>query len=320
MDPVPVLQRLLQFDTVNPPGAERPAQEYLAGLLRDARASRSRSPARTRSGRTWSRGCAGARPARCSGCSRTSTRSASRTRTAWRHGPWSGALADGCVWGRGALDMKSQTAAEVAAACSLARLRLAAGRRRPARDQRDGRGGRRLGRDLALRGAARPRALRLPAQRGRRARSPSCRRPPLRRSRSARRASSASRSSPTARPATRRCRTSPTTRCSSSRRCSSGWRRARRAGTSPPGPPRCSRSSGIAARRRPGARRSRSSRARAPDLAPLVEPMLRVTLAPTMVSASRDYNVIPAEARLDGRLPRAARAWTRRPCSRACAR
>ena len=39
----------------------------------------------------------------------------------WRHDPWSGELADGCVWGRGALDMKSQTAAEVVAACSLAR-------------------------------------------------------------------------------------------------------------------------------------------------------------------------------------------------------
>ncbi len=39
----------------------------------------------------------------------------------WQHGPWSGALADGCVWGRGAIDMKGQTAAEVVAACSLAR-------------------------------------------------------------------------------------------------------------------------------------------------------------------------------------------------------
>jgi acetylornithine deacetylase len=25
---------------------------------------------------------------------------------AWRHGPWSGAIAEGCVWGRGAVDMK----------------------------------------------------------------------------------------------------------------------------------------------------------------------------------------------------------------------
>jgi len=33
---VELLQRLIRFDTVNPPGAERPAQELLAGLLRDA--------------------------------------------------------------------------------------------------------------------------------------------------------------------------------------------------------------------------------------------------------------------------------------------
>ena len=39
----------------------------------------------------------------------------------WRHDPWSGALDEGCVWGRGSIDMKSQTAAEAVAACSLAR-------------------------------------------------------------------------------------------------------------------------------------------------------------------------------------------------------
>jgi acetylornithine deacetylase/succinyl-diaminopimelate desuccinylase-like protein len=39
----------------------------------------------------------------------------------WTRDPWSGELADGCVWGRGALDMKSQVAAEVAAAVGLAR-------------------------------------------------------------------------------------------------------------------------------------------------------------------------------------------------------
>ena len=31
----------------------------------------------------------------------------------WTVDPWSGELRDGCVWGRGALDMKSQVAAEV---------------------------------------------------------------------------------------------------------------------------------------------------------------------------------------------------------------
>ena len=38
----------------------------------------------------------------------------------WSVDPWSGELREDCVWGRGALDMKSQVAAEVAAACALA--------------------------------------------------------------------------------------------------------------------------------------------------------------------------------------------------------
>ena len=47
--------------------------------------------------------------------------------TEWSVDPWSGELRDGCVWGRGALDMKSQVAAEVAAALALAARGLAAG-------------------------------------------------------------------------------------------------------------------------------------------------------------------------------------------------
>ena len=39
----------------------------------------------------------------------------------WTHDPWSGEIHDGCLWGRGALDMKSQTAAEAVAAARLAR-------------------------------------------------------------------------------------------------------------------------------------------------------------------------------------------------------
>ncbi|MDQ6811696.1 MAG: M20/M25/M40 family metallo-hydrolase, partial [Actinomycetota bacterium] len=39
----------------------------------------------------------------------------------WTHDPWSGDLQEGFVWGRGALDMKSQVAAEIAAAVCLAR-------------------------------------------------------------------------------------------------------------------------------------------------------------------------------------------------------
>jgi acetylornithine deacetylase/succinyl-diaminopimelate desuccinylase-like protein len=114
-----VLQRLIRFDTVNPPGNERPAQEYLAALLRDAgfevellgrTEERPNLVARLRG--------AGDGPTLCL-LSHVDTVLAHAGE--WRHGPWSGDVADGFLWGRGALDMKSQTAAEVAAAVSLAR-------------------------------------------------------------------------------------------------------------------------------------------------------------------------------------------------------
>jgi acetylornithine deacetylase/succinyl-diaminopimelate desuccinylase-like protein len=114
-----VLQRLIRFDTVNPPGNERPAQEYLAALLRDAgfevellgrTEERPNLVARLRG--------AGDGPTLCL-LSHVDTVLADAGE--WRHDPWSGDVADGFLWGRGALDMKSQTAAEVAAAVSLAR-------------------------------------------------------------------------------------------------------------------------------------------------------------------------------------------------------
>ena len=42
---------------------------------------------------------------------------------AWTHGPWSGAIADGHVWGRGAVDMKCGTTASIFAYLYLHRLR-----------------------------------------------------------------------------------------------------------------------------------------------------------------------------------------------------
>ena len=43
----------------------------------------------------------------------------------WSRDPWGGELVDGWVWGRGALDMKGQVAAELAACLELGRERLA---------------------------------------------------------------------------------------------------------------------------------------------------------------------------------------------------
>jgi acetylornithine deacetylase/succinyl-diaminopimelate desuccinylase-like protein len=116
---VTVLRQLLRIDTVNPPGNERPAQEYLADRLERAGLEvfllgddpeRPNLVARLRG--------------RADGpvlglLSHVDTVVADPA--GWTHGPWSGALEDGFVWGRGALDMKSQTAAEAVAVASLAR-------------------------------------------------------------------------------------------------------------------------------------------------------------------------------------------------------
>jgi acetylornithine deacetylase/succinyl-diaminopimelate desuccinylase-like protein len=115
---ISLLQRLIRFDTVNPPGNERPAQEFLAGLLGDvgfettlvgAEPDRPNLVARLRGAEEGPR---------LALLSHVDTVLA--TPEEWTHDPWSGELADGCVWGRGALDMKSQTACEVAAALELA--------------------------------------------------------------------------------------------------------------------------------------------------------------------------------------------------------
>jgi acetylornithine deacetylase/succinyl-diaminopimelate desuccinylase-like protein len=119
VDAIPLLQRLIRFNTVNPPGDERAAQEFLAGLLQEAGFEV------TLVGRTEPRPNLVARlrgaadgPVLCL-LSHVDTVLAKPEE--WTHDPWSGDLADGHVWGRGALDMKDQTAAEVSAAIGLAR-------------------------------------------------------------------------------------------------------------------------------------------------------------------------------------------------------
>ncbi|HEU4657375.1 MAG TPA: M20/M25/M40 family metallo-hydrolase [Capillimicrobium sp.] len=114
-----LLQELIRFDTVNPPGNERPAQEHLAAKLRDAGFD-VRLLGRTEDRPNLVARLRGAQDGPTLGLlSHVDTVYA--TPSEWRHDPWSGELADGCVWGRGALDMKSQTAAEIAAAIELAR-------------------------------------------------------------------------------------------------------------------------------------------------------------------------------------------------------
>jgi acetylornithine deacetylase/succinyl-diaminopimelate desuccinylase-like protein len=114
-----VLSRLIRFNTVNPPGDERACQEWLAGYLRDAGLEvelMGAEPERPNLVATLE----GDEPGPALGyLSHVDTVLADPDD--WTHDPWSGAVHDGYLWGRGALDMKSQTAAEAVAAATLAR-------------------------------------------------------------------------------------------------------------------------------------------------------------------------------------------------------
>jgi acetylornithine deacetylase/succinyl-diaminopimelate desuccinylase-like protein len=113
-----LLQRLIRFKTVNPPGNEEPAQLFLKELLEGAGfdcellyavAGRPNLVARL--------------PARSDGPTLALIGHVDTVLADpgdWSVDPWAGVLRDGCVWGRGALDMKSQVAAEVTAATALA--------------------------------------------------------------------------------------------------------------------------------------------------------------------------------------------------------
>ncbi len=114
-----VLQALLRFNTVNPPGNERPAIEYLEAYLREAgfftellaaHDSRPNLVATLDSGEPG--------PVMVY-LGHVDTVLADPDD--WTFDPWSGEISGNQLWGRGALDMKSQVAAEAVAAASLAR-------------------------------------------------------------------------------------------------------------------------------------------------------------------------------------------------------
>ncbi|HUZ28521.1 MAG TPA: M20/M25/M40 family metallo-hydrolase [Solirubrobacteraceae bacterium] len=114
-----VLQRLVRFNTVNPPGNEQPAMEFLAGYLADAGfETELLTPVEGRPNLVADLHGTGDGPTLCFlGHVDTVLADASE----WTHDPWSGDVADGFLWGRGALDMKSQVAAEAVAGAALAR-------------------------------------------------------------------------------------------------------------------------------------------------------------------------------------------------------
>ena len=114
-----VLGRLIRFKTVNPPGDEREAVEWLAGYLTDAGLEcEIDGPHPDRPSLTAT--LAGAEDGPVLGyLAHVDTVLADAED--WSRDPWDGGLHDGFVWGRGALDMKNQLAAEAVAAARLAR-------------------------------------------------------------------------------------------------------------------------------------------------------------------------------------------------------
>jgi acetylornithine deacetylase/succinyl-diaminopimelate desuccinylase-like protein len=111
--PVELLQELLRFDTTNPPGNERPCIDFVDGLLKEAGLVTERAektPGRPNLvARLPGRGQA---PALLFYGHVDVVSAADQT---WSVPPFTGAIADGYVWGRGALDMKGGVAMMVSA-------------------------------------------------------------------------------------------------------------------------------------------------------------------------------------------------------------
>ncbi len=105
---VTTLQDLLRIDTTNPPGNELPAAQYLAAQLDKEGIDYqmvSKTPGRPCLVARLP-GSGKRRPLMLS--SHLDVVPADPNR--WTHPPFSGARADGCIWGRGAIDMKGMTA------------------------------------------------------------------------------------------------------------------------------------------------------------------------------------------------------------------
>jgi acetylornithine deacetylase/succinyl-diaminopimelate desuccinylase-like protein len=116
---IEVLQRLIRFNTVNPPGAEREASDYLRSHLEQAGFECEQLAAEPERPNLIARLRGEGHGPTLGYLGHVDTVLASPED--WSRDPWSGELADGAVWGRGALDMKGQVAAEVTAAARLAR-------------------------------------------------------------------------------------------------------------------------------------------------------------------------------------------------------
>jgi acetylornithine deacetylase/succinyl-diaminopimelate desuccinylase-like protein len=114
-----LLQELIRVDTVNPPGNETAAAELLREYLESSGVRcelYAKTPERAN---LVARIPGGGDGPRLALLSHTDTVLADAAE--WERDPWSGDLHEGEVWGRGALDMKGEVAANAVALASLAR-------------------------------------------------------------------------------------------------------------------------------------------------------------------------------------------------------
>jgi len=120
--PATILQRLIRYKTVNPPGNERECIEYIADLLQAGRLESillARDPSRPNL-LCRLKGEGHAPPFLMYGHADVVPVEGQD----WTHDPFSGDIDDGCVWGRGALDMKGGLAMMLAALLRAQREQL----------------------------------------------------------------------------------------------------------------------------------------------------------------------------------------------------
>ncbi len=114
------LRALIRLDTTNPPGNERIAVDYIAGVLgREGIECVIREGAPTRANLVTK--IAGRDPNKGALMLSSHTDVVPVERSGWTREPFSGEIHDGCVWGRGSIDMKSKGAMDLMLMIALKR-------------------------------------------------------------------------------------------------------------------------------------------------------------------------------------------------------
>jgi acetylornithine deacetylase/succinyl-diaminopimelate desuccinylase-like protein len=118
-DAVRLCRALIQIDTTNPPGRERDAADLLADELAEAGLDpKVLESAPGRANVVARLAGTGKKPPLLLTAHLDVVEA---DPTAWKHPPFAGVIADGCLWGRGAIDMKNMAAMSTAILCALAR-------------------------------------------------------------------------------------------------------------------------------------------------------------------------------------------------------